>query len=238
MNLVVTLEYRFARTPDGKVWTKMTFAHRFWQRYLEVFESVRVVARAHEVKEISGDFKRVDGESVSFVEVPFYVGPWQYLLKNRQVACAVKGAVHPKDAVIMRVPSQIAVALVPQLRNTRHPFGLEVVGDPYDVFAPGAVRHPLRPFFRWWFSNELRWQCANAIGTAYVTEYALQRRYPPNPRLLIISLLQFGDERQRHYASLHRQSNLSTHYSDVELNRRCIQGSSPALVQGIKSHLS
>ena len=74
-----------------------------------------------------------------------------------------------------------------------HPYGVEVVGDPYDVFAPGSVRHPLRPFFRWWFPRQLRHQCYHACAAAYVTESSLQRRYPPNPEAFV------------------------THYSDVEL---------------------
>lgn len=229
MNLVVTLEYRFVRTPDGKVWTKTTFAHAFWQRYLEVFESVRVIARAHKVKDINGDFKRVDGDLVSFVEAPFYVGPWQYLLKRKRVAWAVKNAVHPEDAVIMRVPSQLANALTPQLQRSRHPFGLEVVGDPYDVFAPGAVRHPMRPIFRWWFSRALRWQCAHAIGAAYVTEHALQRRYPLNADSLSFhySNVEMTD---KCFAGNNRSGILSTHYSDVEMKRESYKvESSPAL---------
>jgi glycosyltransferase involved in cell wall biosynthesis len=56
-----------------------------------------------------------------------------------------------------------------------------VVGDPYDVFSPGSVRHPLRPFFRWWFSRALRRHCREACAAAYVTAEALQRRYPPRP---------------------------------------------------------
>jgi glycosyltransferase involved in cell wall biosynthesis len=39
----------------------------------------------------------------------------------------------------------------------------------------------LRPFFRWWFTRRLRSQCAGACAAAYVTERALQRRYPPGP---------------------------------------------------------
>ncbi len=63
----------------------------------------------------------------------------------------------------------------------QRPYGVEVVGDPYDTFAPGSVKHPLRPFFRWWFARQLRQQCTEAGAAAYVTKQALQQRYPcPN----------------------------------------------------------
>lgn len=55
MNVVVALEHRFDRTPDGKVWTQVAFPHSFWMRYLEVFDRVIVVARVLEVASASGD---------------------------------------------------------------------------------------------------------------------------------------------------------------------------------------
>ncbi|MHB1035281.1 MAG: glycosyltransferase family 4 protein [Pirellulales bacterium] len=58
------------------------------------------------------------------------------------------------------------------------------MGDPWDVFAPGAVRHPLRPFLRWRLSRELQTQCEDACAAAYVTAKALQRRYPASPNAL------------------------------------------------------
>jgi glycosyltransferase involved in cell wall biosynthesis len=49
------------------------------------------------------------------------------------------------------------------------------------VFAPGSIKHPLRPIFRWWFPRGLRRECQEACAAAYVTKEALQKRYPcPN----------------------------------------------------------
>ena len=179
MNLVFTLEYRFDRLPDGSVWTQASFPYSFWNCYLQVFDSVRVVARVRDVSDIPVGWKCADGERVSFVAVPYYVGPEQFALKAASVSRTVRGAVAPADAVIMRVPSHLANILTPFLKRKRQPYAVEVVGDPYDVFVPGAVRHPLRFFFHWWFTRHLKWQCSQACGAAYVTEYTLQRRYPP-----------------------------------------------------------
>jgi phosphatidylinositol alpha-1,6-mannosyltransferase len=55
---------------------------------------------------------------------------------------------------------------------------VEVVGDPFDMYAPGAVRHPFRPLLRRWFTASVVRQCANAAGACYVTERVLQQRYP------------------------------------------------------------
>jgi glycosyltransferase involved in cell wall biosynthesis len=68
-----------------------------------------------------------------------------------------------------------------------YPFGVEVVGDPHDVFAPGAVRHPLRPCLRWRGRRLLAHHCRRACAACYVTERALQARYPPGPQALALN---------------------------------------------------
>jgi len=181
MNLCVTIDHRFARTPDGAMWTGTSFTYPFWKRYLTVFDHVRVVARVREVPSAVSNWTRCDGEGVSFAAIPYYHGPWQYLQRTREVKRAVRNAVGADDAVILRVQGQIASCLRPWLRRTGRPYGVEVVGDPYDAFAPGYVTHPLRPFLRWWFPRRMREQIAGACAAAYVTEHAIQRRYPPAP---------------------------------------------------------
>jgi glycosyltransferase involved in cell wall biosynthesis len=113
--------------------------------------------------------------------VPYFVGPWAYLAQRRGVRQALLRAVGDGDAVILRVPSHLAAIVSPELRQAGRPYGVEVVGDPHDVFSPGAVKHPLRPFFRWWFARGLRRHCRQACAASYVTAAALQRRYPPGP---------------------------------------------------------
>jgi glycosyltransferase involved in cell wall biosynthesis len=193
MNVSVALEHRFSRLPDGSVWTDTSCAHSFWERYLAVFSSVSAIARVADVDSVSSTAKRVDGPGVSVFPISNYVGPWQYLRKLRQVRRDLAQASQQEGAVILRVSSQISTGIERHLRSTGRPYGAEVVGDPYDVFSPGSVRHPLRPFFRWWFPRELRRQCRAACATAYVTAHALQRRYPGAP------------------------GAFTTHYSSVEL---------------------
>jgi glycosyltransferase involved in cell wall biosynthesis len=193
--VVVVLEHRFDRTPDGAIWTQTMFAYPFWTRYLAVFESVRVVARVRTVNTVPPDWKRADGANVTFAAVPYYVGLWEYLQRSHSITQAIRAAVQPSDAVILRVGSAIASHLIPVLRQSGKPYAIEVVGDPYDVFAPGAIKHPLRALFRWWFPRQLRDQCATASAASYVTHAALQARYPAT------------------------RATVSTAYSDVELSR-------------------
>src|SRR5215210_7590517 len=105
MNLIVTCEHHFDRTPDGRVWTNGTCPYPFWTRYLPVFESVRVVARLREVPALPAAREAADGEGVEFAGVPDYLGPKQYLLKASAVAAATAKALRAGGAVILRAPS-------------------------------------------------------------------------------------------------------------------------------------
>lgn len=219
MNIIVTLEHRFESTPDGAVWTQTAFPYSFWQRYLEVFDRVSVVSRIRYVETPSDKAVRSDGKDVSFIPVPYYLGPWQYILKARQIKQILKTIFMSNTAVIFRVPSQIATLAMSAMMNGQ-PYGLEVVGDPYDVFAPGAVKHPLRPFFRYWFSYQLKKQCAKAFAIAYVTQYSLQRRYPPALNIFTTHFSSVSFQKPKRRSIAHREIPLATHYSDVELNRQ------------------
>jgi len=178
MRLAVAVEYRFDRTPDGAVWSETMYTYAFWRRYLEVYEQVLVIARIREVSSAEPGWTRADGKRVSFCAVPHYIGPSEYVTQAWRVRRALRGAIAPDDAVILRAPGMVSNLVFKRLAANHQPFGMEVIGDPYDTFAPGTIRHPLRPFFRRWFTNRLKRQCASACAAAYVTEHALQRRYP------------------------------------------------------------
>jgi glycosyltransferase involved in cell wall biosynthesis len=180
MKVLVTTEHRFERTPDGAVWTGTVYDYPYWKNYLAVFDEVKVLARVKEVESVPGSYHRADGPGVSFAAIPYYVGPIQYCLRLPSLKQAVKN-IYQRDYAVILVNGNIAVLLEYELRKKGHPFGIEVIGDPYDTFAPGSISNPLRSFFRWRSSQLLRKQCATACAVAYVTATAFQKRYPPSP---------------------------------------------------------
>lgn len=166
---------------DGEIYTGTSGGYSFWQRYLQVFDEVIVVARVK--KQLSSPLNgvRVNGKGVYVHPMPDYTGPWRYLQCRKELQQVVQIACEGLSAVILRVPGPVGDLVWRQMTRQRRPFALEVVGDPYDVFAPGANSHLFRPFFRWWFTHRLRRQCLSACAVAYVTEHYLQKRYPNAP---------------------------------------------------------
>ena len=179
MDLLYVLDYRFFQTPDGAVWTPATYPYAFWDRYRTVFSRVHVISRAAQVSEPQADWQQVDGDHVTVHPIPFYQGPLQYLLRRAAVRRAMARALDREGAILLRIPSQLATCAESVLKATKRGFGVEVVGDPWESFAPGAVEHLFRAWFRHYYRRNQQRQCANAVGAYYVAGH-LMRRYPSN----------------------------------------------------------
>lgn len=178
MNVFVNTSARFARTPDGRLWSSFeSLAYDYWTRFLDVFDRVNVLARAIPVGQPMNGSKPVSGPGVEVIPLPNWVGIPQYAGVYFSVRKLIQQSVSQGDAIYLSMPCVIGDLMWRSLPAGR-PFGVAVCGDPYDAFARHTSKHPLRPVIRWWFSHRLRTACRKACACTYVTQYALQRRYP------------------------------------------------------------
>jgi glycosyltransferase involved in cell wall biosynthesis len=178
MRVLVALEHHFEQTPDGQVWTQAAYASHFWKRFLNVFDRVQVVARVQPIPYDLPGRLRADGDNITFSALPNYLGPLQYLRRSRAIQNKARSAFQRGDAVILRVPSAVSTALLPAVEKQDYPYALQVGGDPHAVFSRGVVKHPLRIVWQYWFTRQLKHQCAHAAAAAYVTKAYLQKYYP------------------------------------------------------------
>lgn len=180
MNVFIILNHCFYLSPDDMLWTKNpSVNYEFWTRYLDIFDNVTIIARAMPVKQSEPGWHKTTGLNVTGYLLPHFQGPESFIANYTEIRRNIKFVVTNvnSEAIIFRVPCSIGTEIWKSLPIGK-PYGLEVVTDPYDNFAPGAVKHPLRFFFRWLFTTNLRKQCQQASGVAYVTAHALQKRYP------------------------------------------------------------
>jgi hypothetical protein len=130
---MLTIEARLVKVPDGKTYGKGSMNYNFFCRYLEVFDEVLVLARVGDASNLdSSELHRADGPNVSVVPVPCYLGPWQYLRRYFQI---IKKAIKEADAYILRAPGQTGSLLYNCLKKHRIPYGVEVIGDPWQYFS-------------------------------------------------------------------------------------------------------
>ncbi len=175
----MALENRFIKTQNGNIYSTTVCDYNFWKRYLHIFDEVGVFGRLSEVDEELIDKPLANGPGVHFVCPVNFIGPWQYLKKRGQLNTLAKRISEQYDAFILRVPGTMASLLWHHLRAKKKPYGVEVVGDPWDSYGPGSVKSILRPIFRRKSRKDMVSQCRRASVASYVTKYSLQKRYPP-----------------------------------------------------------
>jgi glycosyltransferase involved in cell wall biosynthesis len=179
MRLLIAVEHHFVQGPDGHIYSHGPAGYKFWQRYLEVFEEVVVLGRVGRRAADSNGLVRADGPGAIFWPLVEYLGPGQYLRRVRKLCSTVGDAVRHSPACLLRVPGLVGRLVGREIRRARRPYGVEVVGDPWEALGPGTIRSAFRPVYRRIAQANLRSLCKGAAAVAYVTAGSLQRRYPP-----------------------------------------------------------
>jgi glycosyltransferase involved in cell wall biosynthesis len=181
MRLIAATEARFDLGSDGIIRSDTGGrAYSFWRRYLVQFSDVGVLARVRRTASTSGF--PVTGPGVTVIPLPGGAG-WRGALRLaglRRSSLAVVGR-QADTAYLARVPGIVGSLLVHRIAGERLPYGLEVVGDPYDVVSAGIGARFAAPALRHIAYRLMRRQCARAAVVAYVTKTKLQERYPPPP---------------------------------------------------------
>lgn len=180
MNLVFITNARFTQNTKGEVYgihtsiNKNTFNH-----YLKVFNKVFVVGRVEITDDI--DYKRtvrLDSINISILPLPYFIGLKGYILNYAKIKMQLIKYLSLDTAFILRVPGSFGRMSATILKKKNKPFGVEVAGDPWDVYAPKTFKHPLRFFLRFQGFYSLKNSVAKTSAAIYVTRNALQKRYP------------------------------------------------------------
>ena len=180
--LIFITEARFAKDQFGNIYGDPAFDLSLWERYLVCFDKVSVLARIENITDVvllNGKIS-IPPNKVFFLELPYYVGPLNYLRKRNSIKKAVKKIVKENidSKFICRVPGIVSDLVIKELNIQNKKYALEVVGDPDDVFAPGVIKHPLRFYFRYQAVSSLKRNVKKASSVLYVTKEVLQKKYP------------------------------------------------------------
>lgn len=183
MKLSLYFDHRFSLAPSGKIYSSYSFDYTLIrERYLSVFDHVEVHARVESRAHDSAAYAATEGPGVSVIPVGNWHGAAGILLHGLHARNRVhRSLLENRGAVISIAPGAIGQWATQRSKRMNRPYGTEVIGDPYEVFAPGVVGHPVRPLLRWQLTRQMEAQCASAAAVAYETSSQLQRRYPPAP---------------------------------------------------------
>ncbi len=165
-------------------------------RYLCAFDSIRVAFRSQLVgrhEDLGKYCYKMDVPNVSFIPIPFFQGPKQFIGKYLSVINTLKNGIHNIDFAILRLPSTTAFAALKVLKKRKIPYATEIVFDCQDAVDTSES-----------FLNKTVWRilhkmqvkaCNEACGVSCVTAHYLQQRYFPL-----------------------RKDAITSHYSSIELS--------------------
>ena len=180
MDVLVVADGHYYRTPDGAVYCDSIYDYNFYKRYLLGFDHVYAAVRIEEVSETPKGKKKSSGEGVTFLTLPAFRGPVEYLMKYFEIRRCVKDYCRRYDRAVFRIPAATSNIFCRQYAKRGKPFAVEVVIDPWENFGPGSAgNHIINWIVRRDWTTLVKSMCEKATGVSYVTECYLQKRYPP-----------------------------------------------------------
>ena len=179
MRLLVTTNARLYKGPNGLYYTPLVYGYSFFQRYLHVFEEIRLVAHTEPCsEEKTNSMLLVSGLGVKVFEMPFPHGKIAYIKSAYIIGRKAKECIIGCDAALFRVPDPLAFQIFPKAKRAHIPIAIEVTSDPLELYSSTGGRYPLRLLIRWSHYWALRIICKKAEGVSYVTKSYLQSVYP------------------------------------------------------------
>ena len=92
----------------------------FYQRYLRIFERLRLVTRCQIEDELDNSRVPLNLEPrIEFVAIPEFHGPKEYATAYFSVGKALRDAVKGCDAAVLRIPSTVALRVGRQVLKKR-----------------------------------------------------------------------------------------------------------------------
>lgn len=160
---------------NGKYFFKNQEWYDFYQRYLKVFDSLRICNRVIEENEQKAGRILVNDQRIEICHVPEFHGPVQYAKNYFAVGRSVRNAIFGCDAAILRLPSTIAQRVSKFVLKSGMPYAVEVVFDANDGsrFSTSIIEKILWRII----DKKMKRICSSADGVSCVTKMHLQQRY-------------------------------------------------------------
>lgn len=176
MKVLICADAHLYKTEDGKVWTESIHGYEFWKRYLNVFESIIVMARMQSVDSDSVEgFQESSGPGVSFIGLPMIIGSknkFSYITNLPRIIKIVRKSVKTSDCAVFRIPAVMGYIALHYFMKTKKPFAVEVVGNPSNGIGNG------NKIERKIIGDYLKKIVGKANGVSYVTQHYLQTLFP------------------------------------------------------------
>lgn len=160
---------------EGEYYFKDEEWHKFYKRYLRIFENLKIVVRVVYEECLLPKRIKVDDSRIEIVHIENFSGPFQYAKVYGKIGKSLQNITDGCDAAVIRVPSTIGQRVAQAVIASNLPYAVEVVYDAEDGWR--SEKNLVHKFLWMNIDRQMRGICNKADGVSCVTEYYLQRHY-------------------------------------------------------------
>ena len=161
---------------NGHLYIRSQADYDFYQRYLRVFDKVRLVVRCIDEEELNP--KRIpfsEEPRLECMPVPIFHGPKEYAKTYFKVGRLLTDVVKGCDAGVFRLPSTVAMRVAKKFMKTGRPYATEVVF--YAMDGADSANNIVERMLWKKIHRDMQTVCSRANGVSCVTEKFLQQYY-------------------------------------------------------------
>lgn len=160
---------------NGEFYAKNQERLEFFQRYLRVFDKLRLAVRCEKEEVFNTSWRKLDKEKIEIAQIPDFSGPVQYLKVYFAIGKSIHDITSGCDAAIIRLPSTIGQRVAHKVMEAGIPYAVEIV---YDARDGASNSKSLVERLLWKrIDKDMRFITSKALGVSCVTENYLQQHY-------------------------------------------------------------
>ena len=147
----------------------------FYQRYLRVFDKLRLVTRCKDESELKFGQIALNDPRIEYIPLPMFQGPKQYLKVYNKIGGILNNICDGCDASILRIPSTVALRIGRYVIDSSIPYSVEVIFDAQDGWR--GTNNIIHSILWKRIDHNMKNLCFVADGVSCVTEHYLQKHY-------------------------------------------------------------
>ena len=162
---------------DDMYYSSGKFSKSIMERYLVgPIDNIQFICRQETNINTTENLSNVSSNNIVINPIKFLKSKADFIIKRKKIYQFLKENIHPEDIVIIRMPSEIGYIAASYLKNKNVPYGIELVGDPWDsLWYHGSVIGKMMAFIN---KYKVKKYVKHSNNTIYVTKHYLQKRYP------------------------------------------------------------
>ncbi|TVT28914.1 glycosyltransferase family 4 protein [Salinicoccus cyprini] len=176
MRLTFIHDHKFV-FDNGHYYSSGKFSKQMLERYMVgPVSEIQFIGRVQENLYDISSLSVTSSDNIKVNPMKFLKRKSHFITKKRAIKSFLRNNISDKDVVVIRLPSEIGYIAAEIMEEGNIPYGIELVGDPWDaLWFHGSLIGKLMAFTN---KNKVKKSLKKSKNNIYVTREYLQKRYP------------------------------------------------------------